>query len=224
MVLRLVLKFAIDEGEIESNVAAAMDIEGNPPRHQIWDNNQIAAVIAKAAAMGHPSIGLAVALAHNTAQRQGDLLRMSWSQYDGRSIRLRQRKTGTFLDVPCTEQLKAVLDATPRIGTLMVMFEATGRPYPEGTFARRFREVARAAGLPDDLQFRDLRRTAAVQLAEAQCTNPEIAAITGHSIERTAAILEVYVPRNSVMAGHAITKLEDYRRTQEQRKLEGQAE
>jgi hypothetical protein len=82
----------------------------------------------------------------------------------------------------------------------------------------------RAAGLPDDLEFRDLRRTAAVQLAEAGCSPPEIAAITGHSIERTAAILEVYVPRNSIMAGHAITKLEDYRRTQQERKLEGRGE
>jgi integrase len=40
------------------------------------------------------------------------------------------------------------------------------------------------AGL-DGLRFQDLRRTAVVRLAEAGCTDPEIAAITGHSLKRT---------------------------------------
>ena len=50
---------------------------------------------------------------------------------------------------------------------------------------------------------------------------PEIAAISGHSINRTAKILEVYCPRNSTMARHAITRLEDYRRNPANTKLEG---
>ena len=58
------------------------------------------------------------------------------------------------------------------------------------------------------LQARDLRRTAAVRLAEAGATAPEIAAVTGHSIDRTERILEVYVPRTKAMATATITKLE----------------
>ncbi len=220
--LSALMQFAVDEGEIQTNPARALDLQSNPPRYQVWTDEQIEAVIRMATEMGRPSVGLAIALAHNTAQRLGDIITMAWSQYDRQSIRLRQRKTGTHLDVPCTQQLKAVLDATPRVGTLMVMIDRTGRPYSDGYgFDELFRRIARAAGLPDDLQFRDLRRTAAVQLAEAGCSPPEIAAITGHSIERTAAILEVYCPRNSVMAGHAITKLEDYRKNKQASKLEG---
>jgi len=60
-----------------------------------------------------------------------------------------------------------------------------------------------AAGV-EGLQFRDLRRTAAVRLAEAGCTVPEIAAITGHTIDTTARILEAYLPRNFTMARAAI--------------------
>jgi hypothetical protein len=41
---------------------------------------------------------------------------------------------------------------------------------------------------------------------------PEIAAVTGHSIARTAAILEIYLPRDSFMAASAIAKLDAWRK------------
>jgi len=41
---------------------------------------------------------------------------------------------------------------------------------------------------------------------------PEIAAVTGHSISRTAAILEIYLPRDSNMAATAIAKLDAWRK------------
>jgi integrase len=221
-VLRVLFAFAIDEGELQSNPATNMRMKGNPPRHQVWTPEQIDAVIAKAEEMGRPSIGLAVALAYNLGQRQGDILNMAWSQFDGSKVRLKQSKTGVLLEVPCTQQLIDVLAATPRTGTLMVIREETtnasngrrfsARAYIGTRFTQQFREIAEAAGIPDDLQYRDLRRTAVVRLAEAGCSIPEVAAISGHSIEATTKIMEVYLPRTSTMAGHAITKLEDYRR------------
>jgi integrase len=219
-VLRTLFAFAMDEGELAANHATNMRLKSNPPRYQVWTDEQVTALIQTAAEMGRTSVGLAVALAHNTGQREGDILRMAWSQFDGAGIRLRQRKTGVLLDVPCTAQLLEVLAATPRSGTVMVISETTGRPYRRSWFADTFRTLARAAGIPDDLQFRDLRRTSVVRLAEAGCSVPEIAAISGHAINRTAKILEVYLPRNSTMARHAITRLEDYRRNAANTKLE----
>jgi integrase len=232
--VKLLFAFAIDEGELPSNhgnPAANMRLKGGLPRQQVWTDEQIIAVIQTAASRGRPSIGLAVALAYNTGQRQGDILHMTWAQFNGTTIRLRQRKTGTPLEVPCTQQLLDALAATPRTGTLMVVKEATtcehnnnvypARPYTGTRFNMDFRPIAKAAGIPDDLQFRDLRRTAVVRLAEAGCSVPEIAAISGHTIDATASIMEIYCPRTSVMGRNAITKLEDYRRTLQERKLEG---
>jgi integrase len=220
--LRVLFGFAIDEGELQSNPATNMRMKSNPPRHQVWTEQQIDAVIAKAEEMGRPSIGLAVALAHNLGQREGDILHMTWGQFDGTKIRLKQRKTGALLEVDCTRQLLDVLAATPRTGTLMVIREETTNPhngrrfppraYRADTFRGEFRLMAKAASIPDDLEFRDLRRTAVVRLAEAGCSVPEIAAISGHSIGVTTKIMDVYCPRTSVMAGHAITKLEEYRK------------
>ena len=62
-----------------------------------------------------------------------------------------------------------------------------------------------------DLWFLDLRRTTVVWLAEAGSTKAEVAAITGHLIDRVRTILETYLPRTGPMAVAAIAKLEDAR-------------
>ena len=85
--------------------------------------------------------------------------------------------------------------------------ETTNRPYKRYHFTHEFRRIRDLAGITS-LQFRDLRRSAVVRLAEAGCTVPEIAAITGHQLGRTARILETYLPRTAPMARAAIRKLE----------------
>jgi integrase len=64
---------------------------------------------------------LRLLLALWTGQRQGDLLRLPWSAYDGTHIRLRQGKTGTRVVIPvggaaqgCTRRSDQVLDHHPR--------------------------------------------------------------------------------------------------------------
>lgn len=56
----------------------------------------------------------------------------------------------------------------------------------------------------DDLQFRDLRRTAVVWLGELGIEDHLIASITGHKLDHTRKILETYMPRTTKMAGRAI--------------------
>jgi integrase len=210
-VLRLLLAFAVDEGEIERNPAEKMRLKGSPPRDQVWTPEQIDALVRAADAAGRPSIGLAVLLGAGLGQREGDVLRLGWTQYDGAAVRLRQRKTGKLIAVPAIAELRAALDAAPRTAATVVVSEITGRPYTEDNFTHLFRDIANAAELPAELQYRDLRRTAVVFLAEAACSVPEIAAITGHSLRTATHILEVYLPRNATMARHAIARLEEHR-------------
>ena len=86
--------------------------------------------------------------------------------------------------------------------------ETTGKSYTRDRLCHRFREICDAAGIDKTIQFRDLRRSCVVRLAEHGCTNAEIAAITGHSINETSKILETYLPRTKVMADNAIDKVE----------------
>ena len=78
----------------------------------------------------------------------------------------------------------------------------------EKSWGGAFNTIRHKAGL-DHLQARDLRRTAVVNLARAGATTPEIAAITGHSIDRVQRILETYLPRDVHMARAGIVKLEN---------------
>ena len=54
---------------------------------------------------------LPVLIALWTGQRQGDLLRLTWSAYDGTTVRLKQSKTGARVTIPVGAPLKAALDA-----------------------------------------------------------------------------------------------------------------
>jgi integrase len=54
-------------------------------------------------------------------------------------------------------------------------------------FNERFRRIADRAKI--DAQARDLRRTAMVRMAEAGATVPQVASVSGHSIDATQRIL-----------------------------------
>jgi integrase len=77
--------------------------------------------------------------------------------------------------------------------------------------------IKAAAGIPRDLEYRDLRRTATTHLAAAGCSTHQIASIGGWSIDTVARMMSVYGKVNVTMAESAILKLEQYRK----RPLEG---
>jgi len=59
------------------------------------------------------------------------------------------------------------------------------------------------------LTFNDLRGTAVTRLALAQCTEAEIATITGHTLRDVRSILDAhYLHRDPALAESAIRKLE----------------
>lgn len=89
---------------------------------RIWDEGSIAAFLSLAPA----PLQRALILALETGQRQGDLLTLPWSAYDGAWIRLRQSKTGRQVNIPVTRHLRAMLDAAPRRATV-ILTNARGR-------------------------------------------------------------------------------------------------
>ena len=120
--------------------------------------------------------------------------------------------TGTPLAVPCTEELRAALDAArAKASGVTIVAKPNGQPISDSTWDKEFNPIRTKAGL-DHLQARDLRRTAIVRLAMAGCSAPEIASVSGHSLESTERILEVYLPRTASMVRSAIAKLEEHRK------------
>lgn len=134
---------------------------------------------------------------------------MTWAQYDGAWIKLVQQKTDELVEVPCHVELRRALDSALKRG-VTILVTPTGRSFKPSNFNVRWKAVARRADI-DGLQFRDLRRTAMVRLAEAGANAIQISGVSGHSIAQSQAILERYIPRNREMAKAAVLKLEQHK-------------
>jgi integrase len=162
-------------------------------------------------AVASPELCLALTLGLHTGQRQGDLLTLTWKAYNGRALELTQSKGKRRVYVPCTKALKATLDGLPR-RTLHILIRAGGTPWTRDAFKQAWRDAYAASGLTADLHFHDLRGTAVTMLAEAGCTVPEIATLTGHSQTHAQKILDRYLARTRTLAESAVAKLDEHRR------------
>ena len=170
---------------------------------KIWDDEQVARFLQAAP----PYLRLAMLLAINTGQRQGDLLRLPWSAYDGKVIKLRQKKTGAYVPIPVTDELKSALDVIPRQSPIIMLTNSEGKPWSESGFQGAWGKATTRAGIRG-LTFHDLRGTAVVTLARAGCNEVEIYSITGHKPSDVRAILTAhYLPQDAEVAGNAIAKL-----------------
>jgi len=87
-----------------------------------------------------------------------------------------------------------------------------GRPFRQRQFKAVWSETTPAAGITGVL-FQDLRRTAMTRMAEASATETEMAAVSGHSIDRSRQILQTYVVASTPMADSAIRKWAEREKT-----------
>ena len=203
-VLRRVLSWALDRGLVLANPCE----RGGRLYHgsradKIWTDEHEAAFLASAPAYLH----LPLLLALWTGQRQGDLLRLPWSAYDGTHIRLRQSKGGRPIKVLVGAPLKAALDAAQKHGPL-ILTNSLRRPWKSHSFQAAWGIATSKAGIVG-VTFHDLRGTAVTRLAVVGCTEPEIATITGHSLRDVKSILDAnYLHRDPMLAENAIRKLE----------------
>jgi integrase len=175
---------------------------------KVWTEKDEAAFMAAAS----PPLRLALQLALWTGQRQGDLLRLTWSAYDGARIRLSQSKTGVRVVLPVGGPLKATLDAAKRESSV-ILVNLDGKPWTPDGFRASWAKACKRAGV-EGLTFHDLRGTAVTRLALAGATEAEIATLTGHSLRDVRTILDAnYLQRDPALAESAIRKLEMRART-----------
>lgn len=204
VVLARVLSWALNRGLIAANPCEKGGrLYRGSRADKIWTADDEATFLARAPAHLH----LPLILALWTGQRQGDLLSLPWSAYDGSKIRLRQGKTGARVTIPVGTPLKVALDSARKQSPL-ILVSTDKTPWTADGFRSSWHKACAKAGIAG-LTFHDLRGTAVTRLAVAGCTVPEIATITGHSLRDVAAILDSnYLDRDPAMGESAIRKLE----------------
>jgi integrase len=121
---------------------------------------------------------LALELLLNTVQRRSDVIRMGRQHVRDGAIQVIQQKTKAKLRLPLLPELLAAIEATPS-EHLTFLTTARGKPFTEDRFGHWFREQCDAAGL-QGYSAHGLRKAGCRRLAEAGCTEKQIAAWSGH--------------------------------------------
>lgn len=182
-----------------NNPWTGMELKGIPARTQRWTIDQVDAVRARAIELKAPSIGLAVSIAYWWGHRQGDVLALTWAALDSGEVST--SKTGQLLpvDIDAYPSLKVELTAERARQTLagtnlghVIICEATGSRWERHGFGHAFREIATAAGIPANLQFRDLRATAVTELSDA---GADPIGLSTHSGHQTVSMARRYARR-----------------------------
>lgn len=203
-VLARVLSWALERGLIDANPCEKGGrLYRGTRAENVWSDADEAAFLRAAPVHLH----LAITLALWTGQRQGDLLRLPWSAFDGERIRLKQSKTGTRVEIPAGAPLKAALNGTKRQSPI-ILVNSDKKPWTADGFRSSWRKACQAASVTG-VTFNDLRGTAVTRLAIAGATEAEIATITGHSLRDVRSILDAhYLHRDPALGRSAVKKLE----------------
>ena len=143
-----------------------------------WTEAEIAAFEARHVIGTRPRLAMALLL--YTAQRRSDVVRMGRQHVRDGMLMVRQQKTSTALGIPIHPVLAAILNANPS-DNLTFVTTANGKPFSPAGFGNLFRQWCDDAGLPKHCTPHGLRKAACRRLAEAGCSEHQIAAISGHA-------------------------------------------
>lgn len=197
-VLKALLGWGERRGLIEANRAKGIPRLYKANRSdKSWTEDQVRAFLDTAPA----PLKLALVLALETGQRQGDLLVLPWTAVKGDTIELRQRKTGKPVAVAISPTLGRVLDeARAQTRSVTILTRDDGLPWdPKGNgFRAAWRDAVKAAGV-SGVTFNDLRGTFITRRFSDGWTREEVAWVTGHSM-RNLAMLDVYADRQKIAA------------------------
>lgn len=207
-VIRLLLNWSVPRGWVKISPATGIKrVKHKPASHRVWTKAEIAAMTGPEAG----AVAAPVILALHTGQRLGDVLRLPWSAWDGKSITVAaQGKTGARVVIPALPELKAALNKLPR-RAVVICTRKDGHAWKEDHFKHSFAAARAKLGLPADLHFHGLRHSAGKRLAEAGCSPQEIASILGHKTLGMVALYTAQVEQES-LAKSAITKLKEHNR------------
>lgn len=176
--LKIMLDHALDNGWIMANPATGIKgFSKKTKGFHTWSDAEIAAFEER-----HPEgsrARLALNLLLYTAQRRSDVVLMGWQQINGRTISVKQEKTGAELDLFMLPALLTSIRELPRDKPTFLTTDF-GKPFTAAGFGNWFRDRCNEAGLPH-CSAHGLRKAAARRMAEGGMSGDIIKAVTGHT-------------------------------------------
>lgn len=205
--LSMVMDQAVGMGWRTDNPCDRIRTKVPTSRSDVWEQTDVDAYVEAAHRLGRPSVALMILLGWEIGQRLTDVRGFrKGAEYRAGVFRFEQSKTGAEVVIPVSATLRALLDE----GNDLFLFrdEGTGKAYTADRLVYVFdlvRQEAVSRGARP-LKLKWLRHSCVVQLARAECTVPQIAAVTGHTLASAHKILAAYLPRDSEVARSAQEK------------------
>nr|WP_156315402.1 tyrosine-type recombinase/integrase [Mesorhizobium japonicum] len=197
--LSKVFSYAVADELIDKNPCTGIErLYNGSRRESVWSQEQIKAF--RAGAPAH--LLLAFEMALHTGQRQGDLLVLSWKDYDGIYLQFRQSKGGKRLKVRVHSTLKAMLDPLDK-DKLRILLNSRKRPWTKDGFKTSWGKECSRLKI-GAVTFHDLRGTFITERAREGSSVENIAKISGHSISEIKSVLEKHYLADDQDASDAV--------------------
>lgn len=176
--LRGFLKWCVETNKIRVDPSAGLKVKtAKTSGFHTWTEEEIEQFIACHPLGTKPHLALSLLL--YTCQRRQDVVIMGKQHIRNDILFVRQKKTGMELYIPTHPALKEAIEASPT-GDLTFIVGQAGKGFSDAGFSNWFRKQCNAAKLPNGVSAHGLRKASCRRLAEAGCTEKEIAAISGH--------------------------------------------
>ena len=188
--LSKIFSYAIADELIEKNPCSGIRrIYNGTRREVVWSREQI----SKFRSNARPHLLLPFEIAIYTGQRQGDILSLSWQQYDGAYLMFHQSKSkkagvGKKLKVRVHSCLKALLDTAPK-DTIRICCNSRCRPWTKHGFGASWNSELDRLKI-EGVTFHDLRGTFITERRREGSSVDDIALISGHSTSDVKSVLE----------------------------------
>ncbi len=188
-VYRLLFSYAIRNGFCTFNPFTNVKRQTDRPRRTVWTKEHVKAFMATAFSKYEwRSIGLIVYTAYCAAQRLGDMRMLTWDSYDINTgvLSLEQSKRRARVAIPLPKDLQDMLkqqhlDLSWQPFIMPASTKNTPKPYSLQQLSKVGKLVMKEAGLPDELQLMDLRRTAITEMVEVGVALTNVMALSGHA-------------------------------------------
>ena len=219
-VLSAAISWGMKRGRVrlQVNPCAGLGMEMPEARLRCLTPDEVRAMVAAADALGRPEIGDAIVMGVWTGQRQKDRLELADAGLiDGRRL-FRQSKTRAIVELKQAPELETRLAAAKARRAAwtvqplhLIVDEKQRQPFRADHYRHCFAEVRELAAKTiesvADVRDQDLRDTSVTWLARAGCTHPEIAQITGHSMQSIQTVLKHYLASHREIGDSAIDKM-----------------